>query len=110
MRRAYFIRYKELGDPDFNKINTNKLLDKNFIKQLVSSVDIKKASSSKKMSESTTSYFESDETAHIAVLDASGLAVSSTHSLNSWLGSAVIVPGTGILLNNHMDDFTSKKN
>ena len=51
---------------------------------------------------------ESDSTAHISVVDQTGMAVSSTHTLNGLLGSAVVVKGTGIVLNNQMDDFTTR--
>lgn len=108
MRRAYISRYKELGDPDFHHVSSAKLLSDQYIKELVASINLLQASSSKDLLEVKNIDLESDSTTHISVVDETGLAVSSTHTLNAWLGSGVVVKDTGILMNNQMDDFTTQ--
>ena len=96
-----------LGDSDFNKIDVKALLSDKNISSLAASIKEKKSTNSTDLLRTSEQGHESEETAHISVVDARGLAVASTHTLNGWLGSGVVVPGSGILMNNQMDDFTT---
>ena len=107
MRRAYFDRAHYLGDPDFVNVPTQKLLDKKYNQQLASSIDMNTATSSASLG-SQTQIMEGFHTTHLSVLDNQGNRVSATLSINLPFGSAYLAEGTGVLLNNEMDDFSAK--
>ena len=107
MRRAYFDRAHYLGDPDFVNVPTQKLLDKKYNQKLASSIDMNKATSSASLG-SQTQIMEGFHTTHLSVLDNQGNRVSATLSINLPFGSAYLAEGTGVLLNNEMDDFSAK--
>ena len=110
MRMAYADRSKYLGDPDYVSIPLDKLTSKEYGLALSKKIDMESASASLGVypgAELKLPY-ESHETTHFSVIDADGNAVSNTYTLNFSYGSKLMVPGTGILLNNQMDDFTSK--
>jgi gamma-glutamyltranspeptidase/glutathione hydrolase len=111
MRRAYLDRARYLGDPDFTKVPVDKLLSKQYARELAQSIDPDKASSSIALGKdivTNTRATESDETTHFSVLDKDGMAVSSTFTLEGGYGSKVVVKGAGFLLNNEMGDFNKK--
>lgn len=107
MRRAYFDRAHYLGDPDFVDVPQAKLLNKAYNAQLASNIDMNKATVSADMG-SQIQILEGFHTTHLSVLDKEGNRVSATLSINLPFGSAYLAEGTGVLLNNEMDDFSSK--
>jgi gamma-glutamyltranspeptidase/glutathione hydrolase len=107
MRRAYLDRARFLGDPDFVQIPIERLLSKEHAKELRSTIDLAKASSSAELGKDilTTAPPEPEETTHFSVIDRKGMAVSNTYTLEGGYGSRVVVKGAGFLLNNEMGDF-----
>lgn len=108
MRRAYADRSHYLGDPDFVNIPLKSLTSKAYGKELAGQIDMAKASLSSDISPTQKLPFESNETTHYSVVDKYGNAVSNTYTLNFSYGSGLVASGTGILLNNEMDDFSAK--
>lgn len=107
-RRAYADRAEHLGDADFFDVPVSMLLDKAYAKKRFADFDPGKASDSELISAGVKPRPESMQTTHFSVMDGSGLAVAFTTTLNSPYGNKIVVPGTGILLNNEMDDFSVK--
>ena len=108
MKRAYADRSKFLGDMDFVEVPVNALTSKDYAKQLLKDVSQDLATPSKKILPGNPSPYESPDTTHFSVMDSEGNTVSNTYTLNFSFGSGITIPGTGILLNNEMDDFSSK--
>ncbi len=106
MRYAYIDRNAALGDPDFVENPVSKLLDKAYAKEIREKISPFKAGVSKDLM--PKGFGESKETTHYSIIDNDGNAVAVTYTLNGSFGAGVVAPGTGILLNNEMDDFTSK--
>ncbi len=106
MRYAYVDRNAALGDPDFVDNPVSKLLDKGYAKEIRGKIDPYKAGESVDLKPLGAK--ESVETTHYSIIDDEGNAVAVTYTLNGSFGAGVLAPGTGILLNNEMDDFTSK--
>ena len=104
MRRAYRDRASYLGDPDFYPVPRKKLLSKKYAKELRKSIDLKKAFHIQPRDESSL-YEESQSTTHFSIVDREGNAVSSTQTINYAFGSCLVAKGTGVLLNDEMDDF-----
>ncbi|MGG5871283.1 gamma-glutamyltransferase [Pseudomonas peli] len=105
LRRAYRDRGL-LGDPDFVRNPAQQLLAPAYLKQLASSIDPQRATPSDSLPPSKT-WQEGDHTTHFSVLDNEGNAVAATLSVNLPFGAAFTAPGTGVLLNNEMDDFAA---
>lgn len=108
MRRAYADRERFLGDPDFVQVPVSKLTDKGYAQRRAADIHLDRASPSEQVALGATLPAESSQTTHFSVVDAAGNAVANTYTLNGDYGSGVVARGTGILLNNEMDDFTSK--
>jgi len=112
MRRYFADRSQYLGDPDFVRVPTLDLLNPAYVEKRRSTIDMNRATPSATLNAGLlaglTSGNESSETTHFSIVDAEGNAVAMTYTLNNGYGSAVIVPGLGFLLNDEMDDFTSK--
>ncbi|QRM44253.1 gamma-glutamyltransferase [Rhizobium sp. BG4] len=106
MRYAYVDRNAALGDPDFVDNPVSKLLDKGYATEIREKIDPYKAGKSADLK--PLGGKESTETTHYSIIDDEGNAVAVTYTLNGSFGAGVVAPGTGILLNNEMDDFTSK--
>ena len=104
-RRAYRDRGL-LGDPDFVENPTQALLARQHIVQMADSIQVNQATPSANLAPSPALH-EGDHTTHFAVLDQQGNAVAATLSLNMMFGAAFTVPGTGVLLNDEMDDFAA---
>jgi gamma-glutamyltranspeptidase/glutathione hydrolase len=107
MRHAYVDRNSYLGDPDFVKNPLDRLLDKGYAEKIRAAIDPKKAGVSKDIKPGVAPH-EGSNTTHYSIIDQWGNAVSVTYTLNDWFGAKVTAAGTGVLLNNEMDDFTSK--
>jgi gamma-glutamyltranspeptidase/glutathione hydrolase len=108
MRRAFADRAEFLGDPGFVKIPVKSLISKEYATGLSKSIDENKATSSKEIKPGKSISYESDSTTHFSIVDSMGNAVANTYTLNGSYGSGATVKGAGFLLNNEMDDFTSK--
>lgn len=106
MRRAYRDRALYLGDPDFVEMPISKLLDKDYAATLATSIKLDKATPSSSLGEPVT-VEQGDHTSHFSIIDQQGNRVSATLSVNLPFGSGFVVPGTGLLLNNEMDDFSA---
>ena len=105
-RHAYVDRNAALGDPDFVENPVARLLDKAYAQKIRDSIVPDHAGLSKDLMPKGLG--ESHETTHYSIIDNDGNAVAVTYTLNGSFGAGVVAPGTGILLNNEMDDFTSK--
>jgi gamma-glutamyltranspeptidase/glutathione hydrolase len=108
MRRAFADRAAFLGDTDFVDVPIEGLISAEYARQLTSTIDLRKATPSQQVREGNAVAYESPETTHFTVVDSEGNVVANTYTLNNSYGSGVTAFGTGILLNNEMDDFTSK--
>ena len=108
MKYAYADRSKYLGDPDFVNVPVKALTDKKYAAHIRSKIDSDKATPSKDILPADKLPYESDQTTHYSVMDAAGNAVSTTYTLNFSYGNGKAVGGAGFLLNNEMDDFSSK--
>lgn len=104
MRRAYRDRAAYLGDPDFVMIPP-KLTTREYAQTLAASIDAARATPSEELAGLIELAGEGESTTHFSVLDASGLAVSNTYTLEESYGCRVVVRGAGFLLNNEMGDF-----
>jgi gamma-glutamyltranspeptidase/glutathione hydrolase len=108
MRRTYADRNELLADPDFVKIPLATLLDPKYVASRVAEIDPRKATPSSSIKAGVERPKEPTQTTHYSVVDEAGNAVSNTYTLNTGYGSKFMVPGTGVLLNNEMDDFATK--
>lgn len=109
MRRSYQDRAVYMGDPDFVDVPVKKLLHPDYAAQQSASIDMDKATPSKSLSPVEPETGKGTETTHFAVMDKDGNRVAVTQSINFWFGSGFVPKGTGVLLNNEMDDFSIKK-
>lgn len=107
-RRAYADRAEHLGDPDFYDVPMAMLTDKAYAVQRLADFDADAASRSQDIGAGARWPEESPQTTHVSVLDAAGNAVAYTTTLNLSYGAKMVVAGAGFLLNNEMDDFSSK--
>ncbi len=111
MRRAYLDRARYLGDPDFVDVPVGMLTSKAHAVSVAATIDPARATSSAELGRdivTATAGVEPDETTHFSVMDRSGMAVSSTYTLEGGFGSHVVVKGAGFILNNEMGDFNKK--
>ena len=107
MQRAFVDRATYLGDPDFNHVPIKELLSSKYLEKLSKEIDTKKALRADTLKPIALPY-ESSDTTHFSIADKDGNMVASTQTINGWFGSGVIAQGTGIILNNEMDDFAQK--
>ncbi|MYE61244.1 MAG: gamma-glutamyltransferase [Candidatus Dadabacteria bacterium] len=108
MKLAYADRSKHLGDPDFSPVPTAHLVSKQYAKRLANRVNPQKATPSIYVKPGSPPPAGGTDTTHFTVADRFGNVVSNTYTLNFAYGSGLAVAGTGILLNNEMDDFSAK--
>ncbi|HSY13416.1 MAG TPA: gamma-glutamyltransferase, partial [Verrucomicrobiae bacterium] len=122
-QRAFFDRAEFMGDPDFSKIPVAQLIDKRYgnawretiaVRKATPSADIRRPSVFSQLDSYASShpqpasFVEPDHTTHYSIVDSEGNAVSVTTTLNNSFGSHVTAEGLGFLLNDEMDDFSSK--
>jgi gamma-glutamyltranspeptidase/glutathione hydrolase len=107
MRRAFRDRTFFLGDPDFVDIPVRTLMDPDYAAGLRATIHPSKATPSDLLSGAPTP-LEDEETTHFSIIDADGNRVAGTQTVNLLFGSGLVPPGTGVLLNNEMDDFALK--
>lgn len=110
MRRAYRDRAVFLGDPDYVTVPVDKLLHPDYIEGLALTIDPGKATPSVDLSDTPNLDEVGTSTTHFSVLDMEGNRVAATLSINLPFGSGFVPPGTGVLLNDEMDDFSIKPN
>ena len=108
MRRAYRDRAAYLGDADFVDVPIERLLDKDYAEGLALTIDKDKATPSKNLGDIAAYDPLGENTTHFSVVDTEGNRVAATLSINLPFGSGFVASGTGVLLNNEMDDFSSK--
>ena len=107
MKYAYADRSKYLGDPQFYDVPVQSLISKEYAKNIYKKIKLNLITSSDVIHPGSELKHESMDTTHFSVADKNGNIVSNTYTLNSGYGSGVIINGTGILMNNEMDDFVS---
>jgi len=107
-RRVYADRATYLGDPDFVSVPQDQLTNGLYIEERMKSFNPAKATPSGEVKEGTFTSSESTQTTHLSIVDAEGNAVSVTTTLNGSYGSHVVVAGSGFILNDEMDDFSTK--
>jgi len=107
MRRAYRDRAQYLGDPDFVDIPVQRLVDPDYAAGLRASIRLDRATPSASLP-GAGNVSEGTDTTHFSILDRDGNRVAATLSINYPFGSGFVVPGTGVLLNDEMDDFSAK--
>jgi gamma-glutamyltranspeptidase/glutathione hydrolase len=108
MRHAFRDRAELMGDTDFVKVPTSQLILKSYASEFRKRFNPERASDSQALPARMLPANEASETTHFSVVDKDGNAVANTYTLNGGYGSGVTIEGTGILMNNEMDDFTSK--
>ncbi|HEY2026322.1 MAG TPA: gamma-glutamyltransferase, partial [Gemmatimonadaceae bacterium] len=106
MRRAFVDRARYLGDPDFTNAPLQRLTDKAYAAELRKTILPDRATPSSPAQ--IAQRYESDQTTHYSVVDADGMAVSVTYTLENGYGLGAVVAGAGFLLNNEMGDFNGK--
>lgn len=107
-RRVYADRAAYLGDPDFFKVPVTELTSDVYVKERMGSFNTSAVTPSKAVRAGELQVKESTQTTHLSVVDSDGNAVAVTTTLNDWFGSAVVVAGSGFILNDEMDDFSIK--
>ena len=116
-RRAFADRSGSLGDPDFVQVPIARLIDPAYLARRMADVDPAHATPSDRIAPGLAAPVppsaqaprpEPEHTTHFSVVDERGMAVANTYTLNTGFGAKLVVPGTGVLLNNEMDDFASK--
>ena len=108
MRRAYADRAEFMGDPDVVAMPIDRLTSKSYAGELRASIDLKRATPSSEIRAGQPVPLEGRNTTHYSVVDQLGNAVSNTYTLNLGYGVGLVAEGTGILLNNELDDFAAK--
>ncbi|MFO1351139.1 MAG: gamma-glutamyltransferase [Gammaproteobacteria bacterium] len=108
MQLAYADRAEYLGDPDFVKVPVSGLTSKFYAAELAAGIDTARARPAAEIKPGQPARYESENTTHYSVIDHDGNMVAVTYTLNFSFGSGIVAPGTGILLNNEMDDFSAK--
>jgi len=107
LRRAYHDRNLNLGDPSFVTVDTSHFIDKGYAAALREAIDPNRATPSMSLGAKGIGG-EGQNTTHFSIVDKDGNAVSLTYTLNDWFGAHITAAGTGILLNDEMDDFSAK--
>ncbi|PYV15078.1 MAG: gamma-glutamyltransferase [Acidobacteria bacterium] len=108
MKRAFADRAEYLGDADFVRVPVSGLISKRYAAERRATIDPFLASDAAKLGHGQPAGYESEQTTHFSVVDGAGNAVANTYTLNGGYGSGVTIRGTGILMNNEMDDFSAR--
>ncbi len=108
MRRSFADRAEFMGDPDFTAVPVAGLIDKSYAEKRRATIDLTHASSSTDVGHGSLPGGEPMETTHFTVADAAGNVVTNTFTINDLYGSSVTAKGTGVLLNDEMDDFAAR--
>ncbi|GAB2470616.1 gamma-glutamyltransferase [Comamonas humi] len=108
MKLAYADRSEYLGDTDFVKVPVKGLISKPYAAELAKRITDERTLPAKEVKPGKPQPYESDQTTHFSVMDKAGNIVAVTYTLNTNFGSGIVAKGTGIMLNNQMDDFSAK--
>jgi len=108
MKKIYADKSMNAADPDFFTVPVDSMISKEYARKLRDTINKNKAMFN--YSPPHCINMESNSTSHLSVIDEQGNIVALTQSINHWFGSGIVVPGTGILLNDHIKDFDSRKN
>jgi gamma-glutamyltranspeptidase/glutathione hydrolase len=108
MQQAFADRARYLGDSDFVKVPIKELTSKEYAAKVRSQIPKDRPLTKDEVKPGKFDGYESPETTHFTIMDAEGHVVSSTQTINGYFGSSLVIPGTGIVLNNEMDDFSTK--
>ena len=108
LRRSFADRAEFMGDADFVKVPADELISKSYAEKRAATIDLTKASTSKEIRAGEITGKEPMETTHFTVVDADGNCVTNTYTINDLYGSRVTAKGTGVLLNDEMDDFAAR--
>ena len=120
MQFAFIDRARYMGDPAFTKVPTDRLTAKDYAAALAPQIAMNRALSADAAaaavpvipttgpSPGANGSVEHFETTHFSIMDSEGNVVVSTQTINGWFGSGYVVPGTGVMMNNEMDDFSAK--
>jgi gamma-glutamyltranspeptidase/glutathione hydrolase len=109
MKLGYADRYRALGDPAFVRAPVRGFISKEYAAERAKMISAERARPAREMGAGDPFRFESKETTHFSVADAQGNAVSTTYTLGADFGSGVMIDGTGILLNNQMNNFSHEE-
>ncbi len=107
---AFADRAAHLGDPDFVRVPVAGLVSKKYAEALRAAISTQRARPSSEISPGKPQPYESDQTTHFSVVDGEGNAVANTYTLNFSYGLGLVAAGTGVLLNNELDDFAAREN
>lgn len=107
VRRSFADRNGLISDPDFSPLPMQQVLDASYVRARMADIDPEHATPSTRVA-SGVARQEPAHTTHFSIVDAAGMAVANTYTLNGDFGARVQIPGTGVTLNNEMDDFTAK--
>ena len=108
MKYAYADRSEYLGDPDFVDVPIDELTSKAYAADILGQISRGRAATAAEIAPGDLAPYESAETTHFSVVDAEGNAVANTYTINFSYGTGMVADGTGILLNNELDDFSAK--
>jgi gamma-glutamyltranspeptidase/glutathione hydrolase len=108
MQQAFADRARYLGDPDFVKVPAHGLISDKYLSDLRSQFDLSHAKSASAVNPGNPLPEDEMNTSHITIMDQAGNVVVSTQTINGYFGSKLVAEGTGIVLNNEMDDFAAK--
>ena len=108
MRRSFADRAEYMADPDFADVPVEKLVDKKYAEERRATIQPNKASTSREIKYGEFNTAEGMETTHFTVVDAEDTVVSNTYTINDLYGSRVTIKGTGVLMNDEMDDFAAR--
>ncbi|MFI0395574.1 gamma-glutamyltransferase [Paracoccus jiaweipingae] len=108
MKYAYADRSEFLGDPDFVDVPVSELMSKKYAEDTRAKISASFATPSEQIKPADLAPYESDQTTHFSIVDKDGNAVSNTYTINFSYGSGLVAEGTGVLMNNEMDDFSAK--
>ncbi|MBN2011537.1 gamma-glutamyltransferase [candidate division KSB1 bacterium] len=108
LKYVYHDRATYLGDPDFNKIPIDALISNVYAQALAGKIDTLKSTPSDSIMPPSPHFYEGNHTTHYSVIDNAGMTVAVTTTINTGYGSKVVIRDAGFLMNNEMDDFTSK--
>ena len=107
MKYAYADRSKYLADPDYFQVPVAQLISKSYAEKIYNKIALNEITPSSEILPGNLIPHESEDTTHFSIADKFGNVTSNTYTLNSGYGSGVVIEGTGILMNNEMDDFVS---
>ncbi len=109
MKLAYVDRSEYLGDPDFVRVPVRGLLSKDYAAKLRAQISLERARPGAEIKPGDAPAFESHQTTHYSIVDERGNAVANTYTLNFSYGLGLVAEGTGVLLNNELDDFAARR-